>query len=491
MIDELFTRCSAQRQPDGAQDFNASRIYSLLTSPFTVWCDYHAPREQARSENNRYEQMRRQHDTKSRDEWITSVFSEISPVRESHGADAFRATLAAMREGVKAISRPCLWNLPKGMLGRAGLLIRVNEGQSVFGSYHYQLVFFKQALDLKEHYALQAAFMNDILTGVQGYESPIIRVYLKSGERTVIQEHWKEKLENLLIKWRDIRDNKLQPETCRPPNAALPPWRQYANKIAADRKDLVMIPGLGWDIRAKLRAAGVLNLDDAANAGLEKLREAVGDPFAADIYGNAMAYKHNKPVLRDKTHFPPRRAARNLYFDFETSDSLSSNQKPHTYLIGVWDKEAAKYFYFLTKGAEDEERVFREFIAWVGDPSKAVLYHWTEYEANQLRDIAAKYPALKEGIAGLLSACVDLKESVRKAFYIPCPGFSLKTVAPVYGFNWRQKDVGAMDAMVYYWDWLAGAGDAALQKVLLYNEDDCYSMLHVDMELEKTDPVKL
>jgi uncharacterized protein len=490
-IDELFSRCCAQRRPDGAQDFNASRIYSLQASPFTVWCDYHAPREQALSESNRYEQMRRQCDTKTRDEWISSIFSEISPVRESRSEEAFRATLAAMQRGDKVISRPCLWNLPKGMFGRAGLLIRVNEGQSVFGPYHYQLALFKQALDLKEHYSLQAAFMNDVLAGVQGYEAPTIRVYLKSGERAVTQADWKEKLENLLAKWRDIRDNRLQPETSRPPNGALPPWRMYANKVAADRKDLVMIPGTGWDLRAKLREAGMPDLPAVAEAGIEKIRAAVGDPFAADVFGSSLAYKHGKPVLRNAAHFPPKRGARNLYFDFETSDSLSSNQKPHTYLIGVWDKEAAKYFYFLTKGAEDEEKIFREFIEYVGDPKQAVLYHWTEYEVKQLRDIASKYPALKEGIHGLISCCLDLKESVRKAFYIPAPGFSLKTVAPIFGFHWRQKDVGAMDAMVYYWDWLAGGGDEALQKVLLYNEDDCYSMLHVDLELQKIDPVKL
>jgi hypothetical protein len=39
--------------------------------------------------------------------------------------------------------------------------------------------------------------------------------------------------------------------------------------------------------------------------------------------------------------------------------------------------------------------------------------------------------------------------------------------------------------MVCYWDYLEGNKKSAIDKVILYNEDDCHSMWHVDQELTK------
>jgi predicted RecB family nuclease len=39
--------------------------------------------------------------------------------------------------------------------------------------------------------------------------------------------------------------------------------------------------------------------------------------------------------------------------------------------------------------------------------------------------------------------------------------------------------------MVSYWDYLDGAGDAIMDNVLTYNEDDCRAMWHVDHALTK------
>ncbi|MFA6584717.1 MAG: TM0106 family RecB-like putative nuclease, partial [Elusimicrobiaceae bacterium] len=146
-----------------------------------------------------------------------------------------------------------------------------------------------------------------------------------------------------------------------------------------------------------------------------------------------------------------------------------------------------QYHAFLGKGPGDEEKIFREFISFVGDPEKAELFHWTSYEAHHMKKLAGEYPAIASGLRGLVSACTDLMERIKKAFYLPAPGFSLKSVAPVFGYEWRQDDCGAMESMVYYWDWLKG-NEEAIKKVLIYNEDDCVSMHVVDQALEKIDP---
>ena len=100
-----------------------------------------------------------------------------------------------------------------------------------------------------------------------------------------------------------------------------------------------------------------------------------------------------------------------------------------------------------------------------------------------MKALCNKYPNIKAELEYLISVCVDLKIEVEKAFYLPSPSLSLKAAAPALGFNWRQKDCGAMDSMVYFTKWLKDGDEAALKKVLMYNEDDCVAMLKVELAL--------
>jgi len=78
---------------------------------------------------------------------------------------------------------------------------------------------------------------------------------------------------------------------------------------------------------------------------------------------------------------------------------------------------------------------------------------------------------------------------VEKSFYLPAPSLSLKAAAPAFGFSWRQTDCGAMDSMVYFTKWLAGGGDNFINKVLMYNEDDCKAMLFIENYLNTHEAV--
>ena len=48
-----------------------------------------------------------------------------------------------------------------------------------------------------------------------------------------------------------------------------------------------------------------------------------------------------------------------------------------------------------------------------------------------------------------------------------------------------------MDSMVYFTNWLKTGRDELLQKVLMYNEDDCKAMLYLENKLKEADILKL
>ena len=459
-------------------------MFSLLEDPFGIWCSFHAPAEEAVEEQNRYENLKTRTDRRSRDAWIREHFPGVEFISAATDAERFKNTLQACIAGKPAIANAVLWNLPQNIYGSINLLQRVDSAGSIFGPYYYRIIQFKRAHDLKEHYALQVSLLNRILSDIQRFSPRYTQVELKAKTVQVDYTEHEKRLAQELDFFRAIRDGKAKPEAHKPPKAATPPWRVYANKIVAESKDLQMLPHLSTEMRQCLKIYGLYTTDDVAKAGLEKLQQILEEPYASEAYYNSLAYLHHKPVLRQAGCFPPPVKKHNLYFDFEATETFTKDNVSFVYLIGIWDKEEDKYVSFVAKNPEEEIQIFEQFYDYIQDPADTVLYHWTEYEVKKMQKLAQAHPQQADKLNALISLCYDLKVSVNKAFYLPAPSFSLKAAAPAFGFHWRQDDCGAMDSMVYFTNWLKTGQEELLQKVLMYNEDDCKAMLDLEEKLK-------
>lgn len=489
LLNTLFTQFSAGRTPDHT-DFNASKMFSLLEDPFGIWCSFHAPREEAVSEPNQYENLKVRTDRHNRDNWIREHFPGVEFITASNDTERFQATLRAMIEGKPSIVNASLWNLPKNVYGAVNMLQRMEGGSSVFGPYYYRIVQFKRAHDLKEHYALQISLLNNILSAIQQFTPRYSRVELKGKHTDVDYTEHEQRLIRELDYFRAIRDGKAKPEAHKPPKAAHAPWRVYANKITAETKDLQMLPHLSAEMRQCLKICGLFNTDDVARAGLATLQTILEEPYASDAYYTALAYLKQQPVLRAEGHFPPPVKAHNLYFDFEATETFTKENTSFVYLIGIWDKEENKYVSFVAKTPEEEIKIFEQFCDYVKDPENTALYHWTEYEVKKMRKLASENKCDADKLNRLIGLCYDLKVAINNAFYLPAPSFSLKAAAPAFGFHWRQDDCGAMDSMVYFTNWLKTGDTSLLNKVLMYNEDDCIAMLYLEEKLKQATIIK-
>jgi uncharacterized protein len=226
-------------------------------------------------------------------------------------------------------------------------------------------------------------------------------------------------------------------------------------------------------------------IDDLYRLSIEQIQEVCGVKMGTAIWYLAQAYRDRKPVIPTDTRLEIPRGKRHLYFDFETSDEVHPTEPPHIYMIGLWDAEANRFVHFLGRGAGDEERIFRDFLNYLGDPDGICLYHWTDFETWQMRWVARRHPQISAQVEAIKRSCIDLKEIVKGALYLPVPTYSLKYVAPFMGFCWRQKDVDAFECMGIYWDYLETGDEPLIRKVLMYNEDDCKATLHVDQYVEK------
>lgn len=485
-LDQLFTAFSAGRIPD-ERDFNASRMFTLLEDPFFIWCSFHAPREEAVPEYNRYENLKIRTDRSARDEWIKQEFPSVFFVTAHTDTERFKNTLAAMARGEKAIANAALWNLADNIYGSINLLVRCEDAQSRFGNYYYKIFQFKRAHDLKEHYALQVCLTNLILGQIQDYTPAKMHVFLKGQTQEVLYSEHVQRLREELVFWKNIKQGLAKPEAHKPPKAAAAPWRVYANKLMAQTKDLVMLPHLNTEMRQCLKINGLFTTEDVARASLEKLQGILEEPYATETYYNARAYLYNKPIWRKPGEFPPPAKQYNLYFDFEATETFTRENKSFVYLIGIWDKEQNKYVSFVAKTPEEEIAIFEQFYNYIRDFKHTALYHWTDYEVRKMHKLAEKFPDHAAHLNQLIALCFDLKVAVNDSFYLPAPSFSLKAAAPAFGFHWRQDDCGAMDSMVYFVNWLKTGDDNLLKKILIYNEDDCKAMLVLEEALKQAE----
>lgn len=484
-VAELIRRATGVMRLDHRVVFRPSLVYPVLHDPFWVWCEYHAPRSEAVDETGRYDEMRWQRGREHEQAWVRAHYPEAVLIKPEFGLEALKNTLQAMLRGVPAIHQPQLWNLGGESYGKGDLLVQDESHGSDLGPYHYRPVEVKWARSLQEHHVIQAACYNRMLGRLQGYTPGTLTIALREGVERVPYSGTERELDAVLSTWRALRDGRLTPEPGRPPNATDSPWRVYGNKVVQGRMDLVLLAEVGSRDREKLREAGIHRVDQLWERRLEEVCEILGAQAGTTAYHVAQAYKTGQPVRRPGGRLAIPRAERHLYFDFETSDEVHPTEPPHIYLIGCWDAERDRSVRFLAGGAKDEARIFQEFLEYIGDVEKTRLYHWTDFEIRELRKVIERWPVLEGSLTRLTASCVDLKETVKAAVYLPVPTFSLKCVAPALGFQWHQEGFGAFEAMVCYWDFLGSGDESALDQAIRYNEDDCRAMQHVDRELTK------
>ena len=88
-IHQLFVEFSAGRKPE-TQDFNASRMFTLLEDPFSIWCNFYAPAEEAVPENNRYENLKIRTDRHTRDLFIREQFPSVFFISAQNETERFK-----------------------------------------------------------------------------------------------------------------------------------------------------------------------------------------------------------------------------------------------------------------------------------------------------------------------------------------------------------------------------------------------------------------
>lgn len=272
-----------------------------------------------------------------------------------------------------------------------------------------------------------------------------------------------------------------------------------------EHRDLLLVARMRPVQRQRLRAEGILTIDDLAVA--PRAPEGMNaDTFAAlraqaRLQSGVPLDGHDAPpfelVSPNAIGLMPRPSQGDVFFDFEgdplyTEPADGPGESPHwgiDYLFG-WIDNAEQYTALWAHSFAEEKQALLDFLAFIKLRRQAHpdmhIYHYAPYEVTHLSAMAARHGVGEADVDRLLreGVFVDLYPIVLRSVRVGSRSYSIKKLEPLYmGDEVRTSDVQkGDDSIVKYVQAreLLAAGEATEAQAVLddladYNRYDCVS----------------
>jgi len=250
------------------------------------------------------------------------------------------------------------------------------------------------------------------------------------------------------------------------------PWADVCRAELESIDHVSLLPAVPADDTERLLAAGITTTAHVARLTSDDTPPEMDNATEAILQARARGAGRLLARTGADMTLPDRRVE--IDFDVET-------YRGALYLAGllVGGPDAAEYrpISNWTGSPEGEGRVITELFEVFDDLAERddfIIYHWTGYERKILEEASARHGVALRSAPSVNAwfdrhAC-DLWAWIKQRFVSP-NGYSLKVIAPLCGFNWRDDDPGGAQSELWYLDLLAG--DLSQRSRLLeYNEDD-------------------
>ncbi|WP_172807159.1 TM0106 family RecB-like putative nuclease [Candidatus Aquiluna sp. UB-MaderosW2red] len=360
----------------------------------------------------------------------------------------------------------------------------------------------------KPEYALQVAIYVEALDA-QGLKAPNSRHGLILGNRTMMSFQEGEIVPATRIARQELeqaiarvsgsaKDSQLESFTWHCASNRDCEICEYPELCKDDReatKDLLLVAGLGKNLRAKLNAAGIQNLSELARSPLEKVPDVTKATFSKMQKQAALqllSMETNQPeheLLEDPLlQFLPRPSAGDVFFDMEGFPYFPDGGLE--YLFGNWTRDSGFTDFWAVDRAE-EKQAFIQFMTWLMDRMDkhpdAHIFHYASYEKTALLKLANRHGVMGPEVRRLEQdkRLVDLYPIVTKSLRIGEPKYSIKNLERHYGFK-RESEVtnasASIDEYAQWRDLVAGSIDLTLgdqeQEDLGLRAQNLYHALH-------------
>lgn len=493
--------------------FSPSDLTSFHESPFASWMErlYFSHRELAPqpdaddSFNLLLQDLGDRHERAQLRRFIDQglIVSDILYLCKKHDFElAHQTTLEQMRLGVDVIFQAALKS--ESFAGFADFLVKV-PGASLLGDYHYEVWDTKLASDVRVKFVLQLCCYAEMLQQLQGCLPEEIAVVPGRGNlhRLLLSDYF--------AYYQQVKTRFLQYQAAFHCDAQSPDpfesreygrWSQFAEKWLEENDHLSLTANITRRQIKKLNLAGIHNrkhlveYTENTPKGLNtEIFQRLQQQARLQLLSQGLQTPRYELLPAGESGFHPLSAmpasdTADLYFDLEGFPLLNGGLE---YLWGIGYLENGDFHFkgWWAHDEQEEKQALQGFVLWAYqrwlDNPAMHIYHYGHYEITALRRLMGKYGQCEFEIDNLLrnQVFVDLYQITRNSLRIGEPKYSIKNVEHLYRPK-RDTDVASGgDSLVEYQLWrdLYSAGtdskdpaqSAILQKIWLYNRDDCES----------------
>lgn len=497
----------------------ASLLYNFIQCPHRVWRDIYGPQDERVEEENSFVKLLWEKGV-NHEEKIMAKIGEYLDLGKGSLDERFEKTLKALNDGVPLIYQGVIKH--HNLLGIPDLLKRLPDGS-------YITIDIKSGMALegadeengdegkpKKHYAVQLCLYNEVLRNLGFSKSKTGKILDIDGVETLYEldammgakskTTWWEEYERIkknvdfLIKNLEKNKPAMKPSVCK-----LCPWYGSCKRWCEENDDLSLIFYVGRRDRDTLSDnLMVEKIDDLFDLNVEevmkqkKLEKKNGNKsFLHDIAEKSLQKiirrgriltQTKKPIAYDAISFPS--VSYELFFDIEDDPT-----QEFVYLHGIYErsKQGERFMDFtareLTHEAEKEAwQKFWDYIRSLPE-NDFTVYYFSPHEKTTYKRMQKKFPEVisSEEVEAFFENpnVIDLYGIVQKSTDWPLGSYSLKALAVYLGFKWRDETPSGALSIQWFNEYLEKHDPKILERILLYNEDDCKATMVLKDGLEK------
>lgn len=306
--------------------------------------------------------------------------------------------------------------------------------------------------------------------------------------------------EDMLLKVSPLLENKTQNKPAIAGICKLCPWYTSCKKWAEKTDDPTCLFYLGRSKRDTLsQDAGIntiqdilaVNVDDLMKQreGDKNFLKGIAEKTMEKIITRANILRNiKKPVVHSKVDFP--QVDHELFFDIEDDPT-----QEYVYLHGVYERKPSgeRFLDFTAKEISPiaEKQAWSNFWQYIkGLPQNNFsVYYYSHHEKTTYKRMQKSYPDVvsADEVESFFDNpnVIDLYQIVLKNTDWPVGSYSLKALAQYLGFSWRDKTPSGALSIQWFNDYIKTKDINILNRILLYNEDDCKATMILKDGIEK------
>jgi uncharacterized protein len=365
-------------------------------------------------------------------------------------------------------------------IGQPTILVK-DTGFSQFGAWNYYPINVNLGRRPKSEYKLITAFHAYLLTFIQGILPSKGEIILRPfASYSLNLSLLIPQLNNILGEFNEILRNKIEPEVfISRQKCSLCSWYRHCKAIARSQNHLSLIPGVTPYRYQILQSLNINTLESLALTTSLELQELLGQDITTQLKLQAQSILEQKPIIKSTNfHSKIRDSPIDLYFDIEAEPERNLD-----YLLGVLiidhRHNSQTIYSFLAKKINEEKLIWQQFLDLVNRYPEAPIFHYSNYEKETIKRLGNLYQTPFEEIKKVLLRCIDLHEQVVKSVILPVENYSLKTIANWLGFTWKIPEARGDQSVCWYDEWLKTGNNQLLEKIISYNQDDCFATYHL------------